>query len=39
MKFLARLIGAFDGALLVATTLVMAAPFLAMLAPAARAVH
>lgn len=39
MKFIARLIGAFDGALLVATTLVMAVPLIAMLAPAARAVH
>ena len=27
MKFLSRLIGAFEAALLVATTLVMAAPF------------
>jgi hypothetical protein len=36
MRFLTRLIGAFDGALLVATTLVMVAPFLlAMLEPAA----
>ena len=40
MKFLTRLTGAFEGALLVATTLVMAAPFfLAMLEPAGRAVH
>ncbi len=40
MKVLSRLIGAFEGALLVATTLVMAAPFLfAMLEPAARVVH
>jgi hypothetical protein len=36
MKFLSRLTGAFEGALLVATTLVMAAPFLlAMVEPAA----
>lgn len=39
MKFLSRLIGAFDGALLVATTLVMAVPLLAMLEPAAKVVH
>lgn len=39
MKFLSRLIGAFDGALLVATTLVMAVPLLAMLEPAANIVH
>lgn len=40
MKFLSRLIGAFDGALLVATTLLMVVPFLfALLEPAGRAVH
>ena len=39
MKFLSRLTGAFEGALLVATTLVMAVPLLAMLEPAARIVH
>jgi len=39
MKFLSRLIGAFDGALLVATTIVMAVPLLAMLEPAAKVVH
>jgi hypothetical protein len=39
MKLLSRLIGAFDGALLVATTLVMVVPLLAMLEPAARTVH
>jgi hypothetical protein len=40
MKFLSRMIGAFDGVLLVATTLVMVAPFLfAILEPAARSVH
>jgi hypothetical protein len=39
MKFLSRLIGAFDGALLVATTLVMVVPLLAMLEPAAKVVH
>jgi hypothetical protein len=37
MKLLSRIHGAFEGALLVATTLVLAAPFLlAMLEPAAR---
>ena len=40
MKYLSRMIGAFEGVLLVVTTLVMAAPFLfAMLEPAARVVH
>lgn len=39
MKLLSRLIGAFDGALLVATTLVMAVPLLAMLEPAAKLVQ
>jgi hypothetical protein len=39
MKLLSRLKGAFEAALLVATTLVMAVPLLAMLAPAARVVH
>jgi hypothetical protein len=39
MKFLSRLTGAFECALLVATTLVMAVPLLAMLEPAAKAVH
>jgi hypothetical protein len=39
MKFLSRLTGAFEGALLVATTLVMAVPLLAMLEPAAKVVH
>jgi|SoiMethySBSTD1v2_1073268.scaffolds.fasta_scaffold12631_4 hypothetical protein len=39
MKLLSRLKGAFEGALLVATTLVMAVPLLAMLEPAARVVH
>lgn len=39
MKLLSRLKGAFEGALLVATTLVMAVPLIAMLAPAARAIH
>jgi hypothetical protein len=38
MKLLSRLTGAFEGALLVATTLVMAVPLFAMLEPAARAV-
>jgi hypothetical protein len=39
MKFLSRLTGAFEGALLVATTLVMVVPLFAMLEPAARVVH
>jgi hypothetical protein len=40
VKYLSRMIGAFEGVLLVVTTLVMAAPFLfAMLEPAARVVH
>ena len=39
MKFLSRLKDAFEGALLVATTLVMAVPLLAMLEPAAKVVH
>ena len=39
MKFLSRLKGAFEGALLVATTLVMAVPLLAMLAPAANIIN
>jgi hypothetical protein len=39
MKLLGRLKGAFVGALLVATTLVMAVPLLAMLEPAARIIH
>jgi hypothetical protein len=39
MKLLSRLSGAFEGALLVATTLVMVVPLLAMLVPAARFVH
>lgn len=39
MKLLSRLVGAFEGALLVATTLVMAVPLLAMLGPAAKVVH
>ena len=39
MKFISRLTGAFEGALLVATTLVMAVPLLAMLAPAAKVVN
>ena len=39
MKILSRLKGAFEGALLVATTLVMAVPLLAMLEPAVRVVH
>ena len=40
MRFLSRMTGAFDGALLVATTLVMVAPFLfAVLEPAGKAVH
>ena len=40
MKYLSRMIGAFEGVLLVVTTLVMATPFLfAMLEPAARVVH
>lgn len=30
MKFLTRLMGAFDGVLLVATTLVLIAPFLSV---------
>lgn len=30
MKFLARLMGAFEGVLLVATTLVLIAPFLSV---------
>jgi hypothetical protein len=39
MKLLSRLIGAFEGALLVATTLVMVVPLLVMLEPAAKVVH
>jgi hypothetical protein len=40
MKFFSRLKGAFEGALLVATTLVMAVPLLVMLVgPAAKVVH
>jgi hypothetical protein len=40
MKFFSRLKSAFEGALLVATTLVMAVPLLVMLlAPAAKVVH
>lgn len=39
MKLLSRLKGAFEGALLVATTLVMAVPLLAMLEPASKLVH
>jgi hypothetical protein len=39
MKLLSRLIGAFDGALLVATTLVMVVPLVIMLEPAARVAH
>jgi hypothetical protein len=39
MKLLSRLIGAFDGALLVATTLVMLVPFFIMLEPAAKVAH
>jgi hypothetical protein len=40
MKLLSRLSGAFEGALLVVTTLVMGVPLLAMLVePAARVVH
>ena len=34
MKFISRLTGAFEGALLVATTLVMAVPLFVMLEPA-----
>ena len=39
MKLINRLKGAFEGALLVATTLVMAVPLLVMLAPAAKVLH
>ena len=39
MKFISRLKGAFEGALLVATTLVMAVPLLVMLEPAIKVVH
>ena len=39
MKLLSRLKGAFEGALLVATTLVMAVPLLVMLEPAAKVLH
>ena len=39
MKILSRLKGAFEGALLVATTLVMAVPLFVMLAPAAKVLH
>jgi hypothetical protein len=39
MKLLSRLKGSFEGALLVATTLVMAVPLLAMLAPVAKVAH
>ena len=39
MKLLSRLSGVFEGALLVATTLVMVVPLLIMLEPAARVVH
>ena len=39
MKFISRLKGAFEGALLVATTLVMAVPLLVMLEPAAKVLH
>ena len=39
MKFLSRLTGAFEGALLVATTLVMAVPLLSLLEPAAKVLH
>ena len=39
MKYLKRMIGAFEGALLVATTLVMAVPLLVMLEPAAKVLH
>jgi hypothetical protein len=39
MKLFSRLKGAYEGALLVATTLVMAVPLLVMLQPAARIVH
>ena len=39
MKILSRLKGAFEGALLVATTLVMAVPLLVMLEPAAKVLH
>lgn len=39
MKLLSRLKGSFEGALLVATTLVMAVPLLAMLEPAAKVVN
>jgi hypothetical protein len=40
MKVFSRLQGAFEGALLVATTLVMAVPLLVMLMePAAKVVH
>lgn len=38
MKFLSRLTGAFEGALLVATTLVMAVPLFVMLEPAVKLV-
>jgi len=39
MKLINRLKGAFEGALLVATTLVMAFPLLVMLEPAAKVLH
>jgi hypothetical protein len=39
MKLISRLKGAFEGALLVATTLVMAVPLLVMLQPAAKVLH
>ena len=39
MKFLNRLTGAFECALLVVTTLVMAVPLLVMLEPAAKVLH
>jgi hypothetical protein len=40
MKFLSRMIGAFEGAMLVVTTLVMVAPFfLALMHPGASIGH
>lgn len=39
MKLINRLKGAFEGALLVATTLVMAVPLFVMLEPAAKVLH
>ena len=39
MKLINRLKAAFEGALLVATTFVMAVPLLVMLEPAAKVLH